>query len=141
MKLRVGERDKTRLSPPRRRQETGGGDYRVARPAALRHSHSVDLEAVRQYYLRFDRSEWTRLERPEGSVEFAVNTHFLAQHLPQRGRVLDLGGGPGRYASWLAERGHRVTLADLSPNLLDIARAELNSALVEDIVEAGPYST
>jgi SAM-dependent methyltransferase len=36
----------------------------------------------------------------------------------------------------LADRGHRVTLADLSPNLLDIAREHLSSPRVDEIVEA-----
>jgi SAM-dependent methyltransferase len=39
--------------------------------------------------------------------------------------VLDIGGGPGRYALWLAERGHRVTLADLSPALIALARDKI----------------
>jgi 2-polyprenyl-3-methyl-5-hydroxy-6-metoxy-1,4-benzoquinol methylase len=34
---------------------------------------------------------------------------------------LGLGGGPGRYAIWLAGQGLAVTLADLSPSLLDLA--------------------
>ncbi len=57
-------------------------------------------------------------------------------------RVLDIGGGPGRYALWLAGLGHRVTLADLSPELLDIARARIAAApeavraLIEDVAEA-----
>jgi ubiquinone/menaquinone biosynthesis C-methylase UbiE len=95
----------------------------------------MSLEPVRRYYRAFDRNEWTRLDRAEGAVEFAVNTHFLKRHLPQTGRVLDLGGGPGRYSVWLAEIGYRVVLADLSPNLLDIAREHLSSPLVEEIVE------
>lgn len=91
---------------------------------------------VRAYYRGFDRREWERLDRAEGIIEFAVNTHFLAAHLPRSGRVLDLGGGPGRYAAWLAERGYRVTLADLSPNLLEFARGHLDADRVDEIVEA-----
>lgn len=97
---------------------------------------SESLDRVRDYYAGFDQNEWTRLERAEGVVEFTVNTHFLAEHLPASGRVLDLGGGPGRYAAWLAARGLRVTLADLSPNLLEIARRHLKHERVEEIVEA-----
>lgn len=96
----------------------------------------MGLDDVRSYYRGFNQREWQRLERAEGVIEFAVNTHFLRAHLPPSGRVLDLGGGPGRYAGWLAERGYRVTLADLSPNLLELARERLNSELIEEIVEA-----
>ncbi len=96
----------------------------------------VSLDDVRAYYRSFDDREWKRLDRAEGIIEFAVNTHFLQAHLPPSGRVLDLGGGPGRYAAWLADRGYRVTLADLSPNLLELAHQRLRSDLIEEIVEA-----
>jgi S-adenosylmethionine-dependent methyltransferase len=95
---------------------------------------------VRAYYQGFGEREWTRLATAEGRVEFAVNTHAIAAYLPPGARVLDSGGGPGRYNLWLAERGHRVVLADLSPELLAIARdkvaASAAGALVEEIVEA-----
>lgn len=73
-------------------------------------------------------------------MEFAITCHTLATYLPPNARVLDIGGGPGRYAIWLAQRGHRVVLADLSRELLSIARAKIEQAevgaMVEDIVEA-----
>ncbi|HEX2219026.1 MAG TPA: class I SAM-dependent methyltransferase, partial [Gemmatimonadales bacterium] len=96
----------------------------------------MSVDDVRAYYGSFGQREWERLDRAEGKIEFAVNTHFLQAHLPRSGRVLDLGGGPGRYAAWLAERGYRVTLADLSPNLLELARKRLRSDRIEEIVEA-----
>lgn len=96
---------------------------------------------VRRYYEAFGEREWQRLESPtDGVIEFAVTCHALAKHLPAAGRVLDLGGGPGRYTLWLAERGYRVVLADLSPTLLAIARERVRDspagAHVEAIVEA-----
>jgi SAM-dependent methyltransferase len=96
---------------------------------------------VRGYYNEFGEREWARLENPaDGAIEFAVTCHALANHLPPEGRVLDLGGGPGRYTLWLAERGYRVVLADLSPPLLAIARAKVAGSTsgehIEAIVEA-----
>jgi SAM-dependent methyltransferase len=96
---------------------------------------------VRRYYEAFGEREWQRLENPaDGAIEFAVTCQALATHLPAAGRVLDLGGGPGRYALWLAERGYRVVLADLSPTLLDIAREQVRyspvGTCIEEIVEA-----
>lgn len=96
---------------------------------------------VRRYYEAFGEREWQRLADPaDGAIEFAVTCHALETHLPSTGRVLDLGGGPGRYALWLAERGYRVVLADLSPSLLSIARERVRdspvSAHVEAIIEA-----
>jgi S-adenosylmethionine-dependent methyltransferase len=98
-------------------------------------------DAVRAYYARFGEREWARLENPDdGAVEFAITCHTLATYLPPGARVLDIGGGPGRYAIWLAQRGHRVVLADLSPELLSLARAKVDGAgvgaMVEEIVEA-----
>ncbi|MGK3964415.1 class I SAM-dependent methyltransferase [Sorangium sp. So ce118] len=43
--------------------------------------------------------------------------------LPRRGRALDLAGGAGRHALWLARRGLDVTLADISEVGLGIARS------------------
>lgn len=97
---------------------------------------------VRAYYAGFGEHEWTRLTDPDGDgvAEFTVTTHTLTMHLPSGARVLDIGGGPGRYAIWLAQRGHRVVLADLAPELLRIARREVERAgvasAIEEIVEA-----
>jgi len=87
---------------------------------------------IRAYYAAFGQREWQRLDRAEGAIEFAVTTEMLGRHLPARGCVLDIGGGPGRYAEWLADRGYRVTLADLSPELLDIARSRLSARRIGD---------
>jgi ubiquinone/menaquinone biosynthesis C-methylase UbiE len=98
-------------------------------------------DAVRAYYAGFGEREWVRLKNPDdGAVEFTLTCHTLATYLPPRARVLDIGGGPGRYAIWLAEHDHRVVLADLSPELLAIARDKIDQAgvgaRVEEIVEA-----
>jgi SAM-dependent methyltransferase len=39
----------------------------------------------------------------------------LASRLPEMGRGLDVAGGAGRHAIWLAQRGLQMTLADVSP--------------------------
>jgi len=43
-------------------------------------------------------------------------------------RLLDCGGGPGRYAVELARRGYRVTLFDLSEGNLALAREKAAEA-------------
>jgi S-adenosylmethionine-dependent methyltransferase len=92
---------------------------------------------VREYYAQFGEREWLRLCNAEdGAIEFAITCHTLETFLPSSGRVLDLGGGPGRYAIWLAQRGYRVVLADLSPQLLEIARQKIALAGVERNIEA-----
>jgi tellurite methyltransferase len=46
----------------------------------------------------------------------------LVDWVPTSGRALDLAGGAGRHAVWLAARGLTVTIADVSP--VGLARAE-----------------
>ena len=77
----------------------------------------------RNYYDDLGEEEWDRLDRStKARFEFENTTDYLEEHLPPVGHVLDVGGGAGRYAVWLAERGYRVTLADLSERQASIAR-------------------
>ena len=96
----------------------------------------MNTDAVRDYYAGLGEREWARLDNPDdGAVEFSVTCQMLATYLPLHARVLDIGGGPGRYAIWLAKRGHHVTLADLSPEQLSTARTKIGQAGVEAMVE------
>lgn len=79
-------------------------------------------ELVRDYYEKRADEEWQRHDRHR--MEFAVSRRLLSAHLPASGRILDCGGGPGRYALWLASQGFEVTLFDLSAACLEKARAE-----------------
>lgn len=96
----------------------------------------TDIAGAKDYYASFHRREWERLETGEGRLEFEITTSLLAEALPGSGHVLDIGGGPGRYSRWLRQAGYEVTLADLSPNLLELARQQLGPGVVADIVEA-----
>jgi SAM-dependent methyltransferase len=102
-------------------------------------------DRIKAYYAEFGEREWNRLLNPtDGAVEFAVNRRAISRYLPtsldsaQPLRILDIGGGPGRYSFWLVEQGHKVTLADLSPDLLKIARAKSDEShtQLEAVVEA-----
>ena len=98
---------------------------------------NADQSRVREYYARFGEREWLRLcNADDGAIEFAITCHTLETLLPGSGRVLDLGGGPGRYTIWLAERGYRVVLADLSPALLEIAKEKIAQSGVASNVES-----
>ncbi len=44
-----------------------------------------------------------------------------SRFVPRSGRALDIAGGAGRHAVWLAERGLEVTLVDVSQVALDHA--------------------
>jgi ubiquinone/menaquinone biosynthesis C-methylase UbiE len=98
------------------------------------------LRRVRKFYSIAAEREWMRLEHPtDGRLEFAVHKAWIGRYLLQApARVLDIGGGPGRYSIWLAEQGYRVTLADLSPELLALAqeKATESGVAMEGFVEA-----
>ncbi len=80
-----------------------------------------EAELVRAFYNRDARMEWGRLDRHP--VEFAVTKRYLERYIQPRMRVLDIGGGPGRYALYLAQRGCDVTLLELAEANVDFARA------------------
>jgi SAM-dependent methyltransferase len=51
-----------------------------------------------------------------GALEFERTAEIVARHLPAPPAVIaDVGGGPGRYALWLAGLGYRVEHRDLMP--------------------------
>ena len=83
--------------------------------------------AVQNLYRSDPEREWQRMDRHR--TEFAVTLRALDEHLPPPpARILDCGGGPGRYAIALAQRGYDVTLFDLSPELLALAREKTAEA-------------
>lgn len=89
------------------------------------------MSVIEDYYDQTTDDEWNRLgERHR--TEFAVSFRAMQEYLPEPpAAVLDLGGGPGRYAIALAGRGHHVTLADLSSANLASAREKAKEAGVE----------
>ena len=77
-----------------------------------------------------DREKWD--ERygaldPYGETPSGVLTRH-ASLLPSTGNALDLAGGSGRHACWLAGRGMEVTIADISSQGLERARLRAESA-------------
>jgi len=79
------------------------------------------MSSIEEYYDQNAQDEWDRLERHK--IEFQVTLRALTEYLPAApATLIDIGGGPGRYAITLAQRGYRVTLADLSNNSLELAK-------------------
>lgn len=79
-------------------------------------------ETIQKFYDEGVEVEWGRLERHR--FEFDINRHFIAKHVKPGEKVLDCGGGPGRYSLWLASLGCDVTLFDLSPANVGFAQAK-----------------
>jgi ubiquinone/menaquinone biosynthesis C-methylase UbiE len=92
----------------------------------------TDSGRVQSYYAAFD--EWSQLESPEGKLEYRISLHLLEHYLPDESKVLDLGGGPGRYTIALAEAGHRVILAEPSANQIATARKKVSERGLEERV-------
>ena len=98
-----------------------------------------------------DRAKWDARYRDRGP-ETTEASPFLARLgdlLPRRGRALDVAGGAGRNAVWLARRGLDVTLADVSLVGIALAREAARAAgvrvetiatdLERDPLPAGPW--
>lgn len=85
------------------------------------------MNPVERMYDEKTQHEWERLERHR--TEFAVTLRALKEFLPSPpAKILDIGGGPGRYAITLCQQGHHVTLFDLSQNNLKMARTKAKEA-------------
>jgi SAM-dependent methyltransferase len=97
-----------------------------------------------------DREKWDARYRTQGA-ESSTPSRFLAAlaELPLRGRALDVAGGAGPNAVWLARRGLDVTLVDISSEALVLASAAAAQAgvslslvaadLEEDALPQGPF--
>jgi ubiquinone/menaquinone biosynthesis C-methylase UbiE len=60
--------------------------------------------------------EKDRLNVGPGKLEWARTCDILMRYLPPPpAEVVDVGGGPGRYAAWLAAEGYEVELLDVVP--------------------------
>jgi len=98
-----------------------------------------------------DREKWDRKSREAGAETTAPSAFLVGLDalLPRAGRALDVAGGAGRNAVWLAARGLEVTLADVSRAGLALAEAAARAAgvrletrlldLDRDPLPAGPF--
>ena len=79
-------------------------------------------EIIRNYYDESVEDEWERIDnRPE----FLITCRYIDRYIKVGDKVLDIGGGPGRYSLWLAEKGCDVTLFDLSPQNVSFAKRKV----------------
>jgi SAM-dependent methyltransferase len=86
-----------------------------------------ESEDVLRHYRSFD--EETRLTAGLGQLELVRTQEILRRHLPAApARVLDVGGGTGVHASWLAADGYAVHVVDLTPGHVEKVRHHLGAA-------------
>jgi len=84
-------------------------------------------KTIKDFYNTGVQTEWNRInERPE----FYLTCRFIDRYIKPGDKVLDIGGGPGRYSLYLAEKGCDVTLFDLSDENVKFAS---NQAMEKNI--------
>lgn len=94
---------------------------------------------------RFSRNVY---QTGKGRVRLELTKADLLRSFPELEngdclRILDAGAGMGQIAIWLAGLGHQVTMADISAEMLDQARREIEAAELQSrvtIVEASIQS-
>ena len=81
---------------------------------------SDHTEDIKEYYADA-QLEWDRLEGSFAHEKY-ITVHMMDRYLPDKGSILDIGGGPGHYSIYYAARGYDVTLFDLSRENLALAK-------------------
>ena len=94
-----------------------------------------ETEQVVQHYESI--REENRLAEGLGQLELVRTQEILRRFLPAPpAKVVDVGGGPGVHARWLAEDGYQVHLVDLTPRHLTIAEMELGRRITTEVGDA-----
>ena len=78
-------------------------------------------KVIRDYYDTAVADEWGRIA---GRPEFLLTCRMLDRYIKPGDTILDIGGGPGRYSLYLAEKGCNVTLFDLSAENTNFAMGQ-----------------
>jgi ubiquinone/menaquinone biosynthesis C-methylase UbiE len=79
--------------------------------------------------------EWYKTFK--GAVENYVDWELLKKYLPKNknAKILDAAGGTGRITLPLAKMGYSITLCDISPRMLDVAKQKMLREGVYDKVK------
>jgi ubiquinone/menaquinone biosynthesis C-methylase UbiE len=98
---------------------------------------SRDAESIRKQWDERAKRYDAWYETFEGAVEHHVDWELLKAYLPQNreAKILDAAGGTGRMTLPLAKMGYSVTLCDISPGMLNVARQKLLREGILDRVE------
>jgi len=92
-----------------------GGTSPVVRPVDIGDDFGVTAldRNIREYYERGQETDRLAGKFPSGPLELARTQELILRHLPPGPlEILDVGGGPGVYAEWLANAGHQIRLVD-----------------------------
>src|SRR5438105_4680473 len=96
------------------------GDGKEEWMAGKKDTPSPVPEAIATHYA--SGYEADRLHLGAGQLDRERSRELLARFLPPApATVLDIGGGPGGHACWLAARGYAVHLIDITPLHVELA--------------------
>ena len=80
----------------------------------------MDRDKIIKFYS--NEIEKDRLELDLFKLEGIRTKEIIGRYLSgENMRIADIGGGAGYYAFWLQEKGHHVSLVDLSPKNIELA--------------------
>ncbi|MCK0125094.1 class I SAM-dependent methyltransferase [Gelidibacter sp. F2691] len=72
-------------------------------------------------------SEETRLDKGMGIFEFERIKTLIEKYIPTTSsKIIDIGGGTGKYSEWLAQKGHEVHLVEPVSKHIAIAQKRAN---------------
>jgi SAM-dependent methyltransferase len=86
----------------------------------------IDARVQVYYAQQFTEAERLTVRSAQGRLELERVQELIAEHVPARSRILDVGGATGVHAAPLAALGHEVVLVDPVP---------------EQVQEAGRHGT
>ncbi len=89
-------------------------------------------EQIKSYYENYD--EEGRLFRDKAHLpEYLTTIRYFDRLFAPNSRILDACAGTGRYAFYLAEKGHIVTASDLVEHNINLIKANPNAGKLADV--------
>ena len=81
----------------------------------------MERNKIKNFYAQ--EMEANRLELEAFKLEGIRTKEIIERYIQKNNlEILDIGGGAGYYSFWLQEKGHNVTLVDLSPKNIELVR-------------------
>lgn len=85
-----------------------------------------ELEQINKTYEIFN--EDTRLNHSKAArVEFLTTVRYIEKYLKDGDKLLDIGAGAGEYSLYFAEKGHEVSVLELSDNNIASFRRKIKA--------------
>ncbi len=88
-----------------------------------------------KYLIEHGAGETWNWETPAGKLRWKRRVEMLKENLEPGTKVLELGCGTGYFTRELVDTGAEITAIDISPDLLEVARSEIQAGNVEFIVD------